>query len=245
LRRKLSIFISLSVLIFLLLSEAGVSAKASVGLKVGDWAKYVDTCVWNSENPEASEPDYVKDINNVRWRILTVEAISGTTITASMTEYFENDTQSTGTYSTDVATGKGDPEIGFHVVPPLLDKGDSVYGSGLRINYSTTKEMAGVNRDVNYAGMTIEIEGVTVFEYYWDKTTGILCSSATFDTYLSLGGYMTTTWIQTQIIETNIWSAENGPQPAGIEWWKPVIILIAISTVLVLIAKRYKPRKHK
>lgn len=229
----------------MLIPQAGISTKAGVGFKVGDWAQYVDTCFWNSDNPEAIEPSYIKDINNLKWRILTVEAISGTTITVSMTKYFENDTHSTGTYSTDVATGKGDPEVGFHIVPALLDKGDAVYESGLRINNSTTKEMAGVNREVNYAGMRIEVEGTTNFEYYWDKTTGILCSSLTSDTYSSLEGYTTVTWIHTKIIDTNIWGAENGPQPAGIEWWKPAILLIAISTVLVLITRRYKPRSHK
>ncbi len=243
-RRIHKIFILALSITLMLFYETEVSAETYVGVKVGNWVKYSDICIWGSTNPEVIEPSYIKDIKNTKWRILTVQAISGTNVTISVTRYFENDTQRIDTYSVDVATGKGDPEIGFQILPAGLGEGDAIFQSGLRINYTASKEFAGVKREVNYAGLTISIEGVTVLEYYWDKTTGILCSSVMFDTVFPQG-FETTTLIQTKMIETNIWDVENESQPTEIEWWQTVVVAIIISAIIISAVLMFIKKKRK
>ena len=243
-KKKHKIFISPLLVTLIFLSVIEVSAGTYVGVEVGYWAKYRDICIWNSENPEAVEPSYVKDIENTKWRTVTVQAISGTTVTISVTRYFKNDTQETDTYSGDIVTGEGDDEFVFQIVPARLREGDVIWQSNLQINYTIGKEFAGVNRDTNYAGVTLKLEFVMIFEYYWDKTTGILCKSLLFDTEF-WEGYKTTTWIETDLIETNIWHAENGLQPAGIEWWQPVIVVAVISAALILIRRKRRSKRRR
>lgn len=243
-KKKHKIFISSLLVTLIFLSVIEVSAGTYVGVEVGYWAKYRDICIWNSENPEAVEPSYVKDIENTKWRTVTVQGISGTTVTISVTRYFKNDTQETDTYSGDIATGEGDDEFVFQIVPAHLREGDLVCQSPLRINYTIGREFAGVNRDVNYAGVTLRVETVIMLEYYWDKTTGILCASLAFNIEFSQG-YKTTTWMQTNMIETNIWHAENELQPTGIEWWQPVIVVVMISAALILIRRKRRSKRRR
>lgn len=224
-----------------------VSAETyTVGVKVDDWAKYRDTCLWSSEDPNAIEPAYYKELKNREWRKLTVQAISYTTITVSVATRFKNDTQKTDVYISDVAAGSGDSEFGWQIIPSGLSKGDRISQNprAIILNDTMSKEFAGATREANYAGFSIEVEGVTLFEYYWDKQSGILCAMLTYDISYS-EGYRTETLIHTEILETNLWQAEADGDSGGIELWQVIIVVIVISAVLLIVRSKHKSRRRK
>lgn len=242
--RKHMLFVSVALIILILITEIQFSASADIGVKVGYWAKYRDGCLWSSNDPEAIEPSYVKVITNTKWRTVSVEAISGTNVTISVTRHFKNDTQETKTYSANIASGKRDDEFEFQIVPPDLWIGDTIWQTTLSINDTKLEQFAGRTREINYAGVSIPLEGMTIFEYKWDKTTGVLCASVTFDT-LFRQGFTTTTWIETEMIETNMWQPETHSEPAAITWWQPLILIIVVSSAFLLIIWKLRPKRRK
>lgn len=231
------------------ISAIRVSAETyTIGVKVGDWTKYRDTCIWSSENPEAIEPPYYKELKNIEWRNLTIQTISYTTITISVTTRFKNDTQKTDIYSSDIATGSGDYEFAWQIIPSGLNKGDKISQTprAITLNDTMSKEFAGATREVNYAGFSIEGEGVTLYEYYWDKQSGILCAKLIYNVFYSKG-YTTEILMHTEIIETNLWQAkaESEGDSDGIELWQMIIVVIAILAVVLMIKRKHKSRRRK
>lgn len=228
------------------LLQLKVSSSVSIGVKAGDWAKYHVAVSWYSEDPSAVKPSYVEESEKIEWINVTVKEILGTNVSISLTYYFENETQRTGIHRANMANGTRDPEFEFYLIPARLDEEDRVWQSQLSINSTTSKEFAGAHREVNYASVPITIEGVTVFEYYWDRETGILCASSVLDME-SKGGYKTTYWLRIQIIETNMWKAEEQPkeqpQQTGVEWWLLLLIAVIIAVTLPLLHRRYIRKK--
>jgi len=227
-----------------------VSKEAFVGVKVGDWAKYNVIVEWSSEDPNATMSASWQNLNNTQWENVTVQKISGTNITIRVTATFINVTQKDFIYWGDITTNRGSDEFGFQIIPAGLDQGDVVRQSLISINYTESKQFAGQNRRVNFADVSLQREGLIIYEYRWDKETGILCASILTDTFLnSTSGYRTLTQLQKTLIETNLWQAQAGsPQETSQNWTQWGVPLVAASIVLVaflLIKTRPKPKRKR
>jgi len=224
--------------------QSQVSAQTS-RLNVGHWAKYSVIASWKSEDPNATMPTYWKELMNIKWETVTVFRISGTNITILLTTIFKDATQKNDTYWGDVTTSVGQDEFGFRIIAAGLSKGDTVRQSMLSINYTTSKEFAGENREVNYAGLSIKAEGVTLYEYYWDRSTGILCASFMTDMFLQ-EGYVTTTLLQKKIVETNLWQVQTASSDPWMQWGASIIIVtIVIVATITFLLIRTKPKPKK
>lgn len=237
--KTIKTFILMFFVIMVPFSFIQVSTEASVGVKVGQWAKYSITANWTSENPNANMPTDWRDRKNMEWETVTVQKTSGTNITILVTTFFINGTQKTVTYWGDITTNRGSEEFAFQIILAGLDQGDVVRQTQISINYTTVKEFAGQNREVDYASISIKTEGITTYEYYWDKETGILCASLMTDTFTQQGN-LTNTFFQKKIKETNIWQAQTGPKsetPQAWTQWGPPLVIATIAIVVVLLIK--------
>jgi len=244
---KLINIVTIVILSLTILSvQTQVSLQAAVGVSVGQWAKYSISAQWLSENPNATTPAFWKTLMDTRWETVTVRQISGTNITILIARTFENETQAIDNYWGDIAANRGDDEFELRIVSARLEDGDTVRQTSMTINYTTFKEYAGQNREVNYGGQTIRAEGVTNYEFYWDKETGILCASIVTDTY-SQEGYLTQALLQRKIEETNLWQPQpSSPQP-WLTWVAPIAVIAATIIVLTSIelSRRKKPRRRR
>jgi len=238
------------ILIFLVLTLSSsfvqISTGATVGVKEGDWAKYKVTAKWVSDDPTKSKPTLWKDLESTESEFVTVQRTSGTNITILVTTNYINGTQRDTAYWGDITTNLGNQEFGFQVIPAGLSQGDAIRQSALQVNYTTFKEYAGQNREVNYAGVSFQVEGEIVSEYYWDRATGILCASRALDIYFLLG-YRTETMLQRTIIATNLWQAQTPSQPTLplLLLWAPPLVIGGIVVTFILIKQRSKPKRKR
>jgi len=229
------------------------SSETSVGVKADDWTKYKITATWNSENPNATEPRSVIDSKNTEWKVITVEKVFGTNVTIQVTTRFRNGTQQDAVYTSNVTsalTASGDDSnFGFRIIPAGLSKGESVRQSRIVINDTITKEFLGENREVNYAGLRLLVEGVTNYEYYWDRQTGFLLKSLYFDIAYDSEGYQSATWIETDITQTNLWQTQSPQEPpqespqSWLQWGPPMVIATIVLVAFLLIKSRPKTKR--
>lgn len=229
------------------------SSGTSVGVKADDWARYKITATWNSENPNATEPRSVTDSKNTEWKVVTVEKVFHANVTILVTTQFKNGTQQEPVYTANLTqaltTSGNDSEFGFQIILAGLSKGEPVRQSRIVINDTITKEFLGENREVNYAGLRLLVEGVTNYEYYWDRQTGFLLKSLFFDIAYDSEGYQSTTWIETEITQTNLWqtqspqeSPQESPQP-WLQWGPPMVIATIVLVAFLLIKSRPKTKR--
>jgi len=253
--RTLKAFISMFPIVIAFLNLLTLSSGFSVEATVGDSAKYeIPAAFWSSKNPNAVEPQSVTDLKKTDWKLVTVTKVSGTNVTMSVSTKFNNGTQQDSIYTANMTsaltTSKEDSEFGFLIIPAGLSKGDSVRQSAIVINETLTKEFLGEDREVNYAGLRIQVEFETNYEYYWDRQTGFLLKSRfsefgyVWDDTAELF-YETTTVIQIDIIETNLWQTPNPPQLWWLQWGPPVVVVAIVLVTVILVKIRPKTRRKR
>ena len=182
----------------------------TVGVEVGDWIKYGNiTVLWNSTDPYAELPSEVAAINNTQWFEVIVDAISYTNVTYVQTAHFTNDTEQVRTEYIDIDTG-----VGSHnellLISASLGQGDSIFTSfpyvDWKINETTLLSYLGQNRETNHWNWTTSENIPEGFEeeninYYWDKTTGVLCE-AQIQLKNQTSHFLS---ISFEIFQTNLW----------------------------------------
>lgn len=224
-----------------------VSKEASVGVKVGDWARYSVSADWNSGDPNATIPIHWQNLKNTIWENVTVTKISGTVITVRVTATFKNETQNDFIYWGNIATNQGSDEFGFQIILAGLDQGDLVRQSLISINYTESKVFAGQSRIVDYASVTLQTEGLTIYEYRWDKETGILCASIVTDTFTnSTSGYRILTQLGKTLTETSLWQAPKTESPqTWTQWGIPLVAVTIVLVMFTIIVTRPKNKRKR
>jgi len=191
-----------------------------------------------------SKPDYWPEINTESIS-MTVQKVSGTERSLSLTTHFENGSEEDKTLDGDVATGLGN--LGFFFIEPNLEEGDEIMWDHtkvmgtqtsaikLYINGTVSREYAGVSREVNYVDVVIPSTSVAAtyvnLTAFWDKSTGVLCeiSMAAAHGPISILRDRIDAWTSfkmTEEVEPPIWT----------EWWFWVIIaavVVIVSGILV------------
>ncbi len=183
-----------------------VHAQYSVGVSVGDWAVY-------SLSGDLTE-------NAVSSKIL-VTSISGTNVTTSSTDTYDNGTMKTDILWIDVLTGANNAPPNFlFLVSPGLGPGDSVYQSSqLKIESKQNSSYAGAIRSVAVASNVGSGQVGTV--YYWDSEKGIF--NELLSTHFGQSGQITV-GVHAVISQTNLWSASVNPPPPASPDNLPIVV---------------------
>lgn len=136
--------------IFLIFTPSFISVMAaSVGVKLGHWAKYTPSVYSGYQYSSVT---------------ISISSLSGTTIHGTMTYEFAEGSPQTSSFQYSISTGGTPP----YFIPANLKVGDAI-NSGLgapRIAGVDTRSYAGASRTVVYASLWVT--------YYWDQQTGIL-----------------------------------------------------------------------
>jgi hypothetical protein len=235
------VLLSLISAFLLVALVAGASAQTrTVGVIVGNKFRYGVAVGWSSNDTNATPPSFLVDANNTQWAELTITTISGTNVTGQMVAHYKNGTEiSTGGW-VDVNTGNGE-NLTVLIISANLAKGDSIYNSSSNtgiINETMSRTYSSGIRDTNHVNVTISIGTQSyIMEYYWDKSTGVaveLLRESTTQT-----GAYTTTWSEDiQIIGSDLWTVPEFPT-----WTTTLLILIAITSAIMLIARQRRPKR--
>jgi len=215
-RAVLRVLITFLILVVgqLFMFAAVQGQQTSVGVKVGDWAKYSVGVTWQSNIPGMVEPYYYQDLRNTEWLKVEVNSISGTNVTVILITHFKNDTETVQTLVGDVETGSGNLSLTFPFpFSPLIVKGDLCVGDRIpglllaeKVGKTVSQVYAGYHRDINYAEWVFSSFGYTMGEYYYfDKATGFLCE-AREATSISVMNYSTSYSTFVTMTEVNMFS---------------------------------------
>jgi len=184
LNRKAVLAITLTLLLTSMLTLALNihSARAeltdrNVGISVGYWIQYGISVMWESNDPNATAPQYVLDSQQLVFISNVVQSVSGTNVTFSRIMLFKNGTQKSETYWIDVDTGHGSGYLSF--VSANLSAGDIIYtglGKGIgEINETITRTYLGELVEINHHNSTTSGTSYSIYaEVYWNRATGVL-----------------------------------------------------------------------
>ena len=209
-----SIIIILSFLILTNLSSQGLVA--APGVRKGDEFTYDLKGYWSSNDPEATIPENLPQINMTDWFKVTITDVNGADITIETVWHFNNGTEITGTGNINVETGIHYPTNGFWgIYASNLKANDFVRPTGpdrSTINQTSTRNYASGTRETNRISLEIKYYDAndptyttTWTEYmntHFDKQTGILVELRDTSVYTNPDQTITLLWT---IINTNRW----------------------------------------
>jgi hypothetical protein len=214
-------------------------ASGAVGVKADDWAKYtIDVTL---DLPEGFPAGLYEQLEDMEWANVSVETVSGSTVTGKTVLHYENGTEDEEPFSGEVGTSAV-----MFIVEANLTEGDSVpvpFGptEEMPINGTESRNYAGASREVNYVRISITEDNVTVdLDAYWDKLTGVLCEiSMSYSG--DYEGESLSISMDLKMTETNIWEA--APGFLGLDWWVWAVIIVVIVVVVgggVVVMRRGK-----
>lgn len=171
-------------------------------VSVGDWAKYAMKGTWHSTDPNATEPDQIRELNDVEWMKIEIQEVYGAQITMSQTYLYVNGTET----QLPLVSGNMDYQFLTFIIPSNIQKGGRVPGSYMPFNVDEAQGVyAGMKRNLTYANLTMSFFGVNAtMKMYWDGSTGILCEMNTTIS-MQVGSDLTTRSTSTRMTETNLW----------------------------------------
>lgn len=224
-------------LLFALVVEASAQTR-TVGVSVGNKFRYRATVGWSSNDTSATPDSYLGDANNTDWTEFTVTGISGTNITGQTITHYKNGTETTMSGWIDVNTGAGNATMIF--ISANLAAGDSLYTSSYNtwfINETVPRTYSSGVRDTNHIDVT-GLSGTVSSHYnvYWDKSTGVLVDQLRVITNQT-GTFTATASLDVQIISSDAWIVPEFPT-----WTPLLLILIAVTSATIVIARQKQPK---
>jgi len=207
-KSKIVLFNLLSLfLVFALVMVASAQTR-TVGVSIGNKWRWNSTANWSSDDPNATIPYYLADVNDTKWSEITITAISGTNVTGQGSKHYWNGTETTMDGWVDVDTGEGN--LSLFLISANLTVGDSLYTPSQGVTWfinETVPRMyfSGVVRYTNHISLTSSSGNQTlVYSMYWDKSTGILVDFLMENTY-QIGAYTTSWSTENQILSSDLW----------------------------------------
>ena len=188
-----------------------------VGVSQGNIFEYDPVIEWNSVFVEEAPADLI-ELNQTESIRVTITEVSGSLILANVSTYYQNGTQKDVEATCDVETGESSEEL-----PPFiganLEKNDLVNlgaSEPFYINETLTRNYLDGPREtnhliLNYSDVAAPAgEYIEIYEYYFDKSTGVVVEYNTEFSYSGLE-YIT----RSKLTSSNVWLVEetNGPQP--------------------------------
>jgi hypothetical protein len=226
---------------------ATVTASSAVplrtpGVHAGEWFKYGDISIhWNSNDPNATIPPGMENLNETGWMLYLVQSVVGTNITANVMTHYNNGTDVSDNGWVDVDSGNGNLTMFF--VAADLGVNDSIYSSGtystLNINETISTIYPGGARQTNHLNVTMDYSYPPSYnslnvEIWWDKVTGALTQISEFGNQTMT--YTTTYSVSVRLIDTGSWVVPEFPSFLIL----PLFMITTLSAVIVYKRKREK-----
>lgn len=240
--------------------------EVTVGVTQGQWFKYQVVFFWNSTNPADTVPLGYVEANTTEYLLATIASVTGTTVTISEVQHYQNGTETTKEELTNVASAT--------VASVLLYASNLNSGSYLFplnsatpiINSTVTRTYAGASRETNYVEnrMTnVDLNSDEQIDYvyrytslYFDRKTGILVE-AYFEDVSATSPSQTLAWTL-KLTETNAWTTGstdgdgNGGDGTPTSWLTAnmlyviivIVVVVAVVAGLILIRKRKSKTKR-
>jgi len=220
-----------------------------VGVKVGDWAEYTVNATFYSDDPEQLEfarIDGRMTYPELESMTITVQNVSGTTITTQNLLHFKNGTEKeVSDVLTDVNASRGGVFISAN-----LSAGDTLFpGYHQWINETISHEYLEELREINHVNMTlIEAPGCTSIycsnQIYFNRATGIFVEIASISNIVKTEGYVTNGSLLIRIRDTNLWGTDNNSGYKGLIN-VPDLKIIALSLGLALVVLSIVYLRHR
>jgi len=193
----------------------------TVGVKVGDWAKYKYELTWSSTDPNEQPPqDLVDLITNLEWYGIFVLKVFDTTITFQTMMHFMNGTETKTLWVVDIDNGSGNGTYLQNFIAANLSKGHRLctpapgqfVWCGWQIEETILRQYVGVVRETNHLNVTNwsfigrypPLEFYSIDDFYWDRATGIISEYAHQQNF-EREGYVTSLSLIMKIVDTNLW----------------------------------------
>lgn len=241
-----AVAISLFVLLCLGLVGQTIAQNRVPGVKGGDYFTYTLASYWSSDDPNATVPTTLLDINNTLWYKFAVSGVSGPNVTATDIWHFVNGTEQNFLVSQNVDTGDSYYMNAFQtVVGANLGVGDLLHPLGgdlITINQTITRSYASGARDTNlvilsFSNSTIGTENVT---YSFDKATGMMVELQDNSEYISPRENSSVTWT---LKETNLWTVSGFSSSLPLPILVAVIVIVIVVIVALLLVLRNRGRR--
>ncbi len=177
----------------------------TVGVKVGDWAKYsVDTSWMGFLDPR------LEMLSETEWGMIEVTKVQGTVITFTGTSRFKNGSELTAVGAQWDVAPTGSFGFIFWFISSNLQAKDKVYPSGaVAINETVTRTYCGVPRENNHLNGSTSgsiVPGppydINKLDCYWDQVTGILTEELLEASTVDLSSTLS---IHLKMVDTNLW----------------------------------------
>jgi hypothetical protein len=247
-KRKLTVAITLLVLIFFSLVGQTLAQNRRIGVNVGDNFVYTITAQWTSANSSVIIPSYLVETNKTKALNVTVSAIQNTNVTASVTWSYKNGTELNSTVTLDVLSGEILSYIpnlpvfqGFYVAN--LYVGEFLRPTGnnsLIVDRVIAGNYSSGLRDTNVASLTYPVTnssgervGTETQNFYIDKATGVLVQYEYYTDLPNQGALVV--WL---LKETNVWAVSSPQNPLplpSIPEFPQIMILLVVTAMFLVV----------
>jgi hypothetical protein len=212
------------------MSIALAQAQTVVGVSQGNVFEYDIVSHWDSLFSD-TVPAELLELNQTQWIRVTVTGVSGSTISTRVITHYRNGTEigSDGSCNIDTGENPGGPPF----ISTNLDKNDLVNPSAAEawyINETVTRTYKGGARETNH--LNVEFTGnssdvgefSTVYDYYFDKSTGVLVEYTSELSYTGL-----TSITQSKITSSNVWVIPEFPSVTILSLFIVMTLFIAVA----------------
>jgi len=266
--RKLTITISLLVVLAFAVVGQALAQSQQIGVHVGDRFVYGMTAQWTASDPNAKIPAGLVDANRTAFFNVTVSAVQNPNVTATIAWSFSNGTVVNSTVTVNVDSGEVDYVPGLPIfegfyysnlseLEPLRPGGNFII-----INQTVSADYASGVRDTNFIQFTFVTSvsnnvttGTQTTTYYVDKAAGVqvgrIDEAASLDPVTSLLQTASVTWT---LKETNLWlvsSSQNStpspslsPSPSIPEFPQTMLVPVAAAMCLIVTVSLAAYRRH-
>lgn len=240
---KISLTFPLMFLLSIMVVASVLAQPRTVGVSVGDWFEYGDISVhWSSDDPDATVPSYLEDLNQTEYWVMSILDIVDTTVTVEMLAHYKNGSDEITGGFVDIDTGDGN--VTMMIISANLGENDTVYTSGTystwKINETITKTYPDSTRDTNHLNITTEYSMPPTYQnmslnYYWDKQSGMFAEISQ-EAVIQTGENVTTTSMSIRITDSSVWVIPEFPALVTI------ILALAVLTTTPILLRRIKIR---
>ena len=264
--KKLTITISLLIILCFGVVGQALAQTRTPGVKANDYLVYNITTHWNPASTSEAAPSILVDLNNTKQYNVTITGVSGANVTTNQLWDFVNGTELPYLVVWNLETAESYyMSSQFEgIIGANLGVGDLLHPSGndsLTINQTITRDYASGARDTNVVQLSSPVQNSTIdsatnqttyttignqdVTFYIDKATGVLVEQRSEISSLTPVESGSTVWT---LKETNLWNVSSST--TTIELFMTLIIAIVAVIAIVVVAvvfvviRRKGHRKH-
>ena len=198
-----------------------------VGVNPGDFVRLGEILVnyeSNDTTPELARSTLMA-VDSIQ---VTIQNVTGTTVTIAVVSSFKNGTQSIMTNTSSISTGTPSPgSLGPFVIEAGLRNGNTIPNwQGMTLNFTRSISYLGIFREVSILNSTQALQppatGWMRLLRYWDRASGFLLATRTDinETYSRNGSsFFLVESISARVVSTNLWQGFIPGFKAG-DWVK-------------------------